>query len=52
MWICVYPPGYRYGCVVKKKVVFLEELKRDTPDFGESSFIHIFIFPQIYQKLM
>ncbi|XP_068177193.1 unconventional myosin-XV [Antennarius striatus] len=26
--------GYSYGCVVKKKVVFLEELKRDTPDFG------------------
>lgn len=48
MWIRVYPPGHRYGCVVKKKVVFLEELKRDTLDFGESSFIHIFIFPQIY----
>ena len=44
MRVCVYPPGYSYGCVVKKKVVFLEELKRDTPDFGESSFIHIFIF--------
>uniref|UniRef100_A0A3Q1F8E5 SH3 domain-containing protein n=1 Tax=Acanthochromis polyacanthus TaxID=80966 RepID=A0A3Q1F8E5_9TELE len=27
--------GYSYGCVVKKKVVFLEELKRDTQDFGE-----------------
>ncbi|XP_051801956.1 unconventional myosin-XV-like [Acanthochromis polyacanthus] len=26
--------GYSYGCVVKKKVVFLEELKRDTQDFG------------------
>uniref|UniRef100_H3C0T6 Myosin XVA n=1 Tax=Tetraodon nigroviridis TaxID=99883 RepID=H3C0T6_TETNG len=26
--------GYSYGCVVKKKVVFLEELKRETPDFG------------------
>ncbi|XP_056890902.1 unconventional myosin-XV [Takifugu flavidus] len=26
--------GYSYGCVVKKKVVFLEELKRDTSDFG------------------
>lgn len=53
-WICdvrgcvsVCPPGYSYGCVVKKKVVFLEELKRDTPDFGESSFIHMFILPQI-----
>ncbi|KAK7929365.1 hypothetical protein WMY93_005760 [Mugilogobius chulae] len=26
--------GYSYGCVVRKKVVFLEDLKRDTPDFG------------------
>ncbi|XP_051558226.1 unconventional myosin-XV [Myxocyprinus asiaticus] len=26
--------GQRYGCVVKKKVIYLEELKRDTPDFG------------------
>ncbi|KAM4749909.1 unconventional myosin-XV [Anableps anableps] len=26
--------GYSYGCVVRKKVVFLEELKRDTEDFG------------------
>ncbi|KAK2817299.1 hypothetical protein Q5P01_025490 [Channa striata] len=26
--------GYSYGCVVRKKVVFLEELKRDTQDFG------------------
>ncbi|XP_041789609.1 unconventional myosin-XV-like [Chelmon rostratus] len=26
--------GCNYGCVVRKKVVFLEELKRDTPDFG------------------
>uniref|UniRef100_A0A3P8UMA2 Uncharacterized protein n=1 Tax=Cynoglossus semilaevis TaxID=244447 RepID=A0A3P8UMA2_CYNSE len=23
---------YSYGCVVRKKVVFLEDLKRDTPD--------------------
>lgn len=47
--VCVSacPPGYSYGCVVKKKVVFLEELKTDTPDFGESSFIHMFILPQI-----
>ncbi|KAF1394775.1 hypothetical protein PFLUV_G00004650 [Perca fluviatilis] len=29
--------GYSYGCVVRKKVVFLEELKRDTQDFGECS---------------
>lgn len=29
------PLGYSYGCVVRKKVVFLEELKRDTEDFGE-----------------
>ncbi|XP_034739732.1 unconventional myosin-XV [Etheostoma cragini] len=26
--------GYSYGCVVRKKVVFLEELNRDTQDFG------------------
>ncbi|KAA0722587.1 Unconventional myosin-XV [Triplophysa tibetana] len=26
--------GQSYGCVVKKKVIYLEELKRDTPDFG------------------
>ncbi|XP_061840189.1 unconventional myosin-XV [Nerophis lumbriciformis] len=26
--------GYSYGCVVRKKVVFLEELKKNTPDFG------------------
>ncbi|KAM9857023.1 unconventional myosin-XV [Aulostomus maculatus] len=26
--------GYSYGCVVRKKVVYLEELKRDTQDFG------------------
>ncbi|KAG5277614.1 hypothetical protein AALO_G00089430 [Alosa alosa] len=27
-------PGQSYGCVVKKKVIYLEEQKRDTPDFG------------------
>ncbi|XP_028303243.1 unconventional myosin-XV isoform X2 [Gouania willdenowi] len=26
--------GYSYGCVVRKKVVFLEELRKDTQDFG------------------
>ncbi|XP_076004168.1 unconventional myosin-XV [Genypterus blacodes] len=26
--------GYNYGCVVRKKVVFLEEMRRDTQDFG------------------
>ncbi|KAA8595238.1 hypothetical protein FQN60_012373 [Etheostoma spectabile] len=26
--------GYSYGCVVRKKLVFLEELNRDTQDFG------------------
>ncbi|KAM8880381.1 unconventional myosin-XV [Spinachia spinachia] len=26
--------GSSYGCVVRKKVVFLEDLKRDTQDFG------------------
>ncbi|KAF0037130.1 hypothetical protein F2P81_010004 [Scophthalmus maximus] len=27
--------GHSYGCVVRKKVVFLEELKRDTEDFDD-----------------
>nr|XP_061804993.1 unconventional myosin-XV-like [Nerophis lumbriciformis] len=26
--------GKRYGCIVKKKVMLLEEIKRDTSDFG------------------
>lgn len=26
--------GKHYGCIVRKKVVLLEELKRDTPEFG------------------
>ncbi|XP_072514080.1 unconventional myosin-XV [Salminus brasiliensis] len=26
--------GQLYGCVVKKKVIYLEEVKRDTADFG------------------
>ncbi|KAL7852962.1 hypothetical protein SRHO_G00187470 [Serrasalmus rhombeus] len=26
--------GQLYGCVVKKKVIYLEEMKRDTADFG------------------
>ncbi|XP_032393727.1 unconventional myosin-XV [Etheostoma spectabile] len=26
--------GKRYGCIVRKKVMLLEELKRDTPEFG------------------
>ncbi|XP_068445095.1 unconventional myosin-XV isoform X1 [Clinocottus analis] len=26
--------GHSYGCVVRKKLVFLEDLKRDTQDFG------------------
>ncbi|XP_066530593.1 unconventional myosin-XV [Hoplias malabaricus] len=26
--------GHCYGCIVKKKVMLLEELKRDAPDFG------------------
>lgn len=33
--LCVSPPGYSYGCVVRKMVVHLEEMKRDTPDFGK-----------------
>lgn len=28
------PPGYSAGCVVRKKVVYLEELRRRGPDFG------------------
>ncbi|CAL8265178.1 unnamed protein product [Gadus morhua 'NCC'] len=27
-------PGKCYGCIVRKKVLLLEELKRDTPEFG------------------
>lgn len=42
---CVWPPGYSYGCVVRKKVVFLEELKRDTPDFGECSLNPFILIP-------
>ncbi|XP_070398919.1 unconventional myosin-XV [Nothobranchius furzeri] len=26
--------GKQYGCIVRKKVMLLEELKRDTPEFG------------------
>lgn len=33
MHICVCSGKY-YGCIVKKKVMLLEELKRDTPEFG------------------
>lgn len=29
------PTGYSAGCVVRKKVVYLEELRRKGPDFGE-----------------
>lgn len=39
--------GFSYGCVVKKMVVFLEEMKRDTSDFGEDlliNFIEVFLF--------
>jgi len=32
--ICICVSGQSYGCVVKKKVIYLEELKRGTPDFG------------------
>lgn len=28
------PTGYSAGCVVRKKVVYLEELQRRGPDFG------------------
>ena len=33
--VCLFAPGFSYGCVVRKKVVFLEEMKRDTQEFGE-----------------
>uniref|UniRef100_A0A3P9KLP9 SH3 domain-containing protein n=1 Tax=Oryzias latipes TaxID=8090 RepID=A0A3P9KLP9_ORYLA len=35
--------GKQYGCIVRKKVMLLEELKRDTPEFGrcESFFISL-----------
>lgn len=29
------PTGYSAGCVVRKKLVYLEELRRRGPDFGE-----------------
>ncbi|XP_068613626.1 unconventional myosin-XV-like [Brachionichthys hirsutus] len=35
--------GKNYGCIVKKKVVLLEELKRETPEFG-------FRFGAVYGK--
>lgn len=28
--------GYSAGCVVRKKLVYLEELRRRGPDFGEN----------------
>ena len=31
--VCVCS-GKHYGCIVRKKVMLLEELKRDTPEFG------------------
>lgn len=31
--VCVCSGKY-YGCIVRKKVMLLEELKRDTPEFG------------------
>lgn len=35
--MCLYMcgcSGKHYGCIVRKKVMLLEELKRDTPEFG------------------
>ena len=32
--IWAWPTGYSAGCVVGKKVVYLEELRRRGPDFG------------------
>ncbi len=34
--VCVSVSGQSYGCVVKKKVIYLEEMKRGTPDFGST----------------
>ena len=34
--VFVFTAGFSYGCVVRKKVVFLEDMKRDTQEFGES----------------
>lgn len=38
MLLSVHPSALRsgkhYGCIVRKKVVLLEELKRDTSEFG------------------
>lgn len=31
LYVC---SGKHYGCIVKKKVMLLEELRRDTPEFG------------------
>lgn len=31
----MYPLGQLYGCVVKKKVIYMEEENRDTTDFGK-----------------
>lgn len=33
---CGCSVGHCYGCIVKKKVMLLEEIKRDTSDFGGS----------------
>ena len=32
--LCVVLSGKYYGCIVRKKVMLLEELKRDTSEFG------------------
>lgn len=46
--VCVFAPvhvhmcmcsGKYYGCIVKKRVMLLEELKRDTPEFGECDMV-------------
>ena len=40
MCVCVLPcwaAGRCSGCIVRKKVVLLEELKRDTPEIGRAS---------------
>lgn len=34
--------GKHYGCIVRKKVMLLEEIKRDTPEFGGFGCVCVF----------
>lgn len=45
--------GKHYGCIVRKKVMLLEELKRDTPEFGGfgravTSAVCVFVFALLF----